>query len=148
MVHDFDLSLGQGILFLKRSPTILAFKKLVAQTQLQLGMIPQIANFPYRETFSNRPLHPERIGVIESNPLGHHDFLQSQSRSHIFFGFDFDSLAYRIGEDLFADSTCVIDIRIDFPGLERLPEDLRSTQLGPMFGSSTSAPDQVREDLS
>ena len=147
MVHDFDLGLGQGILFLERPPTILAFKKLVAQTQLQLGMIPQIANFSDRETFSHRPLHSERIGVIESDPLGHHDILQSQSRSHLVFGLDFGPSAYRIGEDFFANGTCVVDIRIDLPGLERLPENLRPTQLGPMFDSSTSIPDQVREDL-
>ncbi len=121
VIHRSEIGVGQGILLGEWMPAVLSLHEFVAQSKLEFRMIAQLADLLNSELRSQFTSHPQGIGVIESDTLGHDNLLLRQGSSHIRFVVDSSSLANRLGQDLFTDRTCIVDIDIDIAAEQGLP---------------------------
>ena len=83
--------MGQPILGWQLSPTVVSLHKLIADPELQLGVVAQIADFGNTQLFRDGVSHAQRVRIIETDSIGHDDVQLIHGGSHVGFGSNLDS---------------------------------------------------------
>ena len=126
MVHPPGPVHGQTVVLAKSLPTIFPAQKAMTETDLQIGIPPEIGNGGDVQTGGNFTTHGKRIGIDEPQLTGHAHTVFLQDRCHLLMG-------HRpvMSENHFFDGTGIGGKYIDLSGLQGLPENRVPSQSRP-----------------
>ena len=130
MIEAADVALGEPVAIAEARPAVGPLHELVAEGQLQLGMVPQVAERPDAQPGRAGP-RASRWRSVSLNPSGRLIPMPRSARAARRPASIADVLAR---QDLARDRAGVLGIEVQLVGLERMEEDLGAAQLAAVAG--------------
>ena len=130
VIKPRDVALRQCIAVAQARPTVAAVHKLIGKPEREVGMVAKIGH--RRDIERGRPVstHAHGVGVVETDRPRHADAALRERRA--------DRLVVRKrraalpGKDFVCDGAGILRVNIDFAGEQRIPQQTRSAEPGPV----------------